>query len=218
MAEQQKGNRKRGIVQIAGLFLLLVALPLGSWYYLQTGLNYRLQAREELQPIADMPSINLANYDGQRFTKDTFQTRLLVGHFFSETHKDKFLPLLARIYDQFDERKEVLFLSMSTDTSLDMKSRAASMLDDHMLVDKDQVYFTVDTKSRQLAENIKMPFDQYGMSLENNSLLFFADSATVKYVYDFTRPEEVKMLIKHLTLNLHPDEEQDIIFERETEK
>jgi hypothetical protein len=35
-------------IQISGLLLLLVILPLVSWYYLRRGYDYQLQARSEL--------------------------------------------------------------------------------------------------------------------------------------------------------------------------
>jgi len=209
---------KRGLLQVAGVLLLLVVLPLVSWYYLSTGLDYRLQAREELKPIAEIPDMRLRNYDGQQVALSRFEDQVLIGHFFSGAQQERYLELLSKLHGQFGERKEVLFLNFSADTSLEMNSRAQQMMKDHMLVDQEQVFFLMNPGVQELAETLRLPVSERSMSLENNSLLFFADSMVVKQYYDFTQPEEVKKLIKHITLNLHPDEEEDIIFERETEK
>ena len=41
---------QKKIIHTVILLLLLVGLPLGSWYYLRTGLDYRLDRLEKLEP------------------------------------------------------------------------------------------------------------------------------------------------------------------------
>ncbi|MCG8332111.1 MAG: hypothetical protein MI974_30785 [Chitinophagales bacterium] len=209
---------KKNWVQIGGLLLMLVVFPLVSWYYLQTGLNYRLEARAEQQAIANVPNQNFSNYNGEEVALDRFKDYLLIGHFYSESHKDKYLPLLTKLYHQFDERKDVYFVTFSADTSMSAVVNAKQMLSDSMLIDEEQVFFLNSTEVKALSSALKLPFEERNMSLVDNSLLFFADSAVVKGFYDIKQEEDVKRLVKHITLNLHPLEEKDIIFERETEK
>lgn len=209
---------KRNWVQIGGLLLLLVVFPLVSWYYLQTGLNYRLEARAEQQAIANVPNQNFFNYNGEEVALDRFKDYLLIGHFYSEDNKDKYLPLLTKLYNQFDEREDVYFVTFSADTSMNAVVNAKQMLSDSMLIDEEQVFFLSSTEVKALSSTLKLPFEERNMSLVDNSLLFFADSAVVKGFYDMKQEDDVKRLVKHITLNLHPLEEKDIIFERETEK
>ena len=44
----------------AAVSLLIIIVPFGSWYYLQTGLNYRKASIEELKPKAELEDITSA--------------------------------------------------------------------------------------------------------------------------------------------------------------
>lgn len=217
MASDKKVNKRNGVLQILGLLLLLVIFPLGSWYYLQIGLDYRLQAREELKPIAELPSFELQNYDGRKINSQSYKDYLVVGHFFANTPKQEYMDILAQIHDQYDDRKDVYFMTFSEDTSATALARSGDLLRQDTLIDQDQLFFLHGVGVDNIAKQIKMPFSEKEMSLADNSLLFFADSFTVKGIYDISLEEDVKKLIKHITLRLHPLEEKDIIFEREQE-
>jgi hypothetical protein len=218
MDSDKKVIGKMGWLQIAALLLLLVILPLGSWYYLQTGLDYRLQAREELKPIGELPAFEFQNYDGRIISSQPYEDYLVVGHFFADAPKQEYLDLLVQIHDQYDDRKDVYFMAFSGDTSAIALNKSEQLLRQDTLIDADQLFFLHGTGAEGIARQIKMPYSERGMSIDNNSLLFFADSSIVKGIYDIRLEEDVKKLIKHITLRLHPLEEKDIIFEREQEK
>lgn len=215
MASDNKVSGRTKWMQLGGLFLLLVVFPIGSWYYLQMGLDYRLEARAELQPLADLPAFELLNYDSQAISSDAFKDYLVVGHFHTGAPKDAYLQVLAKLYDQYDERKDVFFLSFTPDSILAI---SAEQLKSSGLRDSSQVYFVNGDEVDAILSALSPPLAERGMDLANNSLLFFSDSSVVKGYYDFNRTEELKKLVKHITLKLHPVEEKDIIFEREREK
>ncbi|NBC07947.1 MAG: hypothetical protein GVY26_12210 [Bacteroidetes bacterium] len=208
------------IVQFAGLLLLLVVLPLGSWYYLQTGLDYRMQARKELKDIAPLPDFELQNYNDSLVQMKRFEDQLLVGHFMNASAQDVYTKALAKLHDQFDERQDIYFLAFQTDTSAAGRASTRKLLSQKGLKDTAQVFVLAATEGKlaTLAEQMELPLEERGMSLERNSLLFFADSAMVRGFYDIRQEEELKRLVKHLTLNLHPTAEADIIYDPETEK
>jgi hypothetical protein len=208
------------IVQFAGLLLLLVLLPLGSWYYLQTGLDYRIQAKEELDDIAPLPTFELQNYNDSIVQMDLFKDQLVVGHFSNAASQAVYAQTLQKLHEQFDERSDVYFLAFQADTSARARIKTAMSLFSNRLNDREQIFLLSATPSKveQLAAQMKLPLEEKGMTLEDNSLLFFVDSAMVRGFYDMSQEAELKRLVKHLTLNLHPVEEADIIFEPETEK
>jgi len=211
---------RMNIVQFAGLFLLLVVLPLGSWYYLQTGLDYRLQARKELKDIAPLPGFGLQNYNDSLVHMERFEDQLVVGHFMNASAQDVYIEALAKLHDQFDEREDIYFLAFQADTSATARASTAELLLQNGLKDTAQVFVLSATKEKlsALAGQMQLPLEDRGMGLERNSLLFFADSAMVRGFYDMQQEAELKRLVKHLTLNLHPTEEADIIYDPETEK
>ncbi len=201
-------------VQIAGLFLFLVFLPLGSWYYLQTGLDYRLQARSELQDIAPLPEFHLKNYNDTLVHSNRFADLLVVGYFYSPVHKAAYGDVLSRLKQQFDGRQDVCFVAFSEEP----QRSAQSFLQEFEVSDTSQVFFLEGRGEElvQLAEAAALPETNGGLG--RNSHLFFADSSMIRGYYDLLRPDDLKLLVKHITLNLHPLEEPDIIFQRETEK
>lgn len=206
-------------MQIGGLLLLLVVLPLGSWYYLQTGLNYRLEAINELEDIAPLADFQLMNYNDTLISSAAFEDQLVVGHFYTGANEEAYFDLLQRLKAQFDERRDVYFLTFREGEDIGTRAASAQLLLDYDLEDPEQFFFLHGESGEvaNLAASMKVAAAQSGQLVDNNQL-FFSDSAMVRSVYDMTKADDLKLLIKHITLNLHPVEEPDIIFERETEK
>ena len=122
--------------------------------------------------------------------------------------------------EQFDERKDVYFLTFRAGTDIATMAESAQLLLDSGVEDPEQFFFLHGEAAQvaNLAEAMKLEGTVQSGSLVDNARLFFADSAMVRSTYDMNNAEDLKLLIKHITLNLHPVEEPDIIFERETEK
>jgi hypothetical protein len=213
-------KNKMNLLQIGGLLLLLVVLPLGSWYYLQTGLNYRIQAINELKDIAPVAEFELINYNDTLVSSGQFSDQLVVGHFYTGANQDTYFDLLQRLKEQFDERRDVYFLTFREGADIATQAESAQLLLDSGVEDPGQFFFLHGDASQiaGIAESMKLSGITQSGSLVDNKQLFFADSAMVRGTYDMTNAEDLKLLIKHITLNLHPVEEPDIIFERETEK
>ncbi|MEQ8707301.1 MAG: hypothetical protein RIC19_25435 [Phaeodactylibacter sp.] len=208
------------LIQIGGLLLLLVVLPLGSWYYLQTGLNYRINAINELKDIAPLADFELLNYNDSLVAQERFADQLVVGHFYTGANEKVYFDLLKRMKEQFDERRDVYFLTFREGTDIATQAESAQLLLDYGVEDPEQFFFLHGDGPQiaALADAMKLTAATQSGSLVDNTQLFFSDSAMVRSHYDMTNAEDLKLLIKHITLNLHPIEEPDIIFERETEK
>lgn len=202
------------------LLLLLVGLPAGSWYYLRTGLNYRLETRDEMMDYAQAPAFTLQNLNDSLISQRRFENGLLVGHFFSEPQAEVYGKTLAQLHDQYDERDDVFFVTFNPDTAAAARSRMAQFAEQYQLNDPEQCFFLFGEESelQSLAQACKMPFAEKEMSLQGNSLLFFADSLTVRGFYDMRDAEELKRLIRHVTYNIPLKKDKELIFEREKEK
>lgn len=209
-----------GLLQLAGLFLLLVVFPLGSWYYLRTGLDYRLQAMQELKDYGRMPDFTLVNINDSLVSSRRFAGGLAVGHFFSGNYEDLYAEKLAKLHEQFNERDDIFFLSFSADTSASARQRLLQFAAGNKLMDEEQCFYLAmpPGQAKAFADACRLPFEEKGMSLANNSLLFFADSLMVRGFYDMREEESLKRLVKHITLNIPPKKDKELIFEREVEK
>ena len=209
-----------GLLQLGGVFLLLVIFPLVSWYYLRTGLDYRLQAMQELKDFGKLPAFTLANYNDSLITSERFAEGLIVGYFFSEPHEDLYAGKLVKLHEQFDERDDIFFLAFAPDTTLATRNRMQQFAEANGLVDEEQNFYLQGepVEVERLAKACQMPFEERGMSLTDNSLLFFADSLMVRGFYDIREEENLKRLVKHITLNIPPKKDKELLFEREVEK
>ncbi|MCB0556607.1 MAG: hypothetical protein KDD02_23885 [Phaeodactylibacter sp.] len=211
---------KKGVFGALLLLLLLVGLPIGSWYYLQTGLNYRIQTRAEMKDYARMPGFTLQNYNDSLVQSSQFQNGRLVGYFFSEPYAEQYGKILAQLHDQYDERDDVFFLTFNPDTSAAARTRMAAFVEEYQLKDPQQCFFLSGEEGamQSLAQACQLPFAEKEMSLEDNSLLFFADSLMVRGFYDLRDPQELKRLIRHITFNIPLKQEREVVVKREKEK
>ncbi len=206
---------KMGIIQLAGVILLLVILPLGSWYYLQTGLDYRLEAMKELKDYGKIPELAFSDLRDSTVQQNRFANGLMVGHFFSEEGKETYGKLVAKFQDQFEERKDVFLVAFENESSPEAREKLGDFAAAYGLEDKPQCYFLTGERPEmeRVARAISFPADP-----DNNHLLFFADSLMVRAYYDMRQEEDIRRLVKHITLNLMPEEDAGLIFEREVEK
>jgi len=100
----EKVPLKRKILIFGVLLVILVVLPLGSWYYLQGGLNWRKQAQSELQDYGKIRSATIIYADGTK--ENLLQGKVCVIHFFGSNpdlteENRKILDTCERLFTQF---------------------------------------------------------------------------------------------------------------------
>jgi len=78
MSEKVSDKRKAFIFVV--LFVILVVLPAGSWFYLRGGLNWRKAAQAELQDYGKIRSASIIYADGTK--ENLLQEKICVLHFF----------------------------------------------------------------------------------------------------------------------------------------
>lgn len=209
------------LFQLLALLAMLVGFPLVSWYYLQTGLDYRLKKMNELENRGQLPDFQYKNLSGELLNSQRLANYLVVGHFSNGTRSDALMSAFKRLHQQFDERNEVFFLHLCSDTTSTMANQLLQAAQNQQLQDTAQCYQVqlLPAQASLLAEAVRLPFADYGMSVDQNTLFFLADSLQVKAYYDFTKEEELKRLVEHIALNLPVQKSrQELIFKREKEK
>ncbi len=220
MAEQENKGNRRKIIQVLGLLLLLVLLPLGSWYYLQQGLDYRLSALHELEDFGALPAFTLRTIDGQPLERADLAGKVVIAAFMTTGdagQRQNFGEELRRLHLQFDEGDGVVFLTHLLDTLADTPEAVARFASDYELNDEQQCFFLTGPPAtiRQLAgDAYKIPG-----KLEGNTYLALTDTTlTVRKHFDIAQPEEVKRLVEIVAIILPQVKERDLVFKREQEK
>lgn len=106
---EDKPSRRRKITILAVLFLILVALPAGSWYYLRGGLQWHRQAVAELRQYAKIPPVMTVLPSGERF--DDLDGKVCVVHIFGENPQldadnKQILDTYERLFTQFGQHTD----------------------------------------------------------------------------------------------------------------
>jgi len=204
MTDQQKSKYSKPsfLISVAILLLLLVGLPIGSWFYLQSGLEYRQELLGQLKDHGVIPSMSLQTHTGEEFTNQMIDDRIVVASvldFSSEGLKTAFGNSLTKLHDQFDERNEVAFLmhiadSTTTDAAVEAFAEA------YALTDARQCYFLRGADGEYAAKTLyNMPEE----AIESLAYYALADTSnTVRHYYDVRKEEDVKRLVEHIAIIL----------------
>ena len=220
MSEEHKKFGGKHIFQTLVLLLFLVVLPLGSWYYLRTGLDYRLEALEELQDYGRVSGISYATYQSDTLVEEDLLGRLVVAGFVDLEDEELASSLgrhLRRVQQQFEDRPDVLFLVHVLNEA--GPGQVSVFEAEYGLKDEEQCIFIPFGSPEKAKEIYFLPEEAGGTASGRTPYLALIDTAlTIRHYYDVRRAEEVRRLIEHIAILLPPEPEKDLVFRRETEK
>lgn len=197
----------RKVIQLAAIFLLLVVLPAGSWYYLQKGVNYRLETMGELKnhgPFTLLPT------DTSVVENETIS----VINFLSldEPSSAQQGELLAKLHDQFEKREDFRLVTF-------VDSLAASGLPafkaTYKLEEKNQCLFPSISKAEWTAflganSQLEGDLSQY--------LILVDLDGNIRNFYHQQELMEVRKLVEHIAFLLPIKKRDTAELRRETEK
>ena len=206
------------------MLLLLAGLPLGSWYYLQSGLNYQKQLRAELKDLGQVPNFELTDQEGNIFSSENLKGKLSVVAFVDPKEQTgaagDYMQQLLKLQDQFEKRSDLVFLTHVRSGSDEGSAKLASFLDKHQLLDAAQCYF-FPASDRQLndwaTQRFHLPKSESSSTVNPYLGLIDANKTLLKY-YDSRSESEIKKLVEHIAILLPksiPDRPELL---RETEK
>ena len=205
-----EGNTKnKNYFALIALFLMLIVLPAGSWFYLNDGAKYRISAMEELQDFGQLSQEDIG--------EQSLQGSLVIAGFVSSNEED-FGNTIQKLSDQFSDRQRVFFTLFNADSNSGSLEAYAKK---YMLKNNPQVLLqnTPQESVEALAKNtFKLPLEE-GLTLEENPYLVLLDTTlTIRNYYDMRELTEMKNLVRHITRILPPSPKKDIILKREKEK
>ena len=207
----------RKIVQLLVLLLLLIVFPLRSWYYLTMGMGYRKSHLEELKELGPMPMPTMADMLLKTpLPADSLQGRWTVSAFVDLTNKQQAALVgdqLSELHKQFDERKDLLFLTFAQGDSTSLANWLAS----YKITDLNQCRFALgDARQMQAATSA------YGITdtdWQNHSWMVFSDNKQmIRKRYTIDQVEEVKSLVEHIAVLLPIISRDEPVLKREKEK
>jgi hypothetical protein len=195
-------NKWKAIAQTVALSFMLVILPLISWYYLNRGLDYQIEARSELKDLGKWSFINSVDIFGNNIDTAEISKKMIIGALYDAQNFDTF----KKLYEQFDERDDLLFFIFCND------STESSYINEFLLEygnnDVEQIKF--------FKLNDFIVGDQFLSSSKN---YFLADiQGIVRKFNDVGDVQQVKRLIEHTAILLPKKKDRELVFKRELEK
>ena len=214
------GNKFRSIFNIIALFLMVIALPALSWYYLKRGFDDRIATMEEIKDFGKIPAFSLSTASGETINEGDLERNVVVASFLSTEHPELrsiYGKRLNKLQDQFNDRDRVMFAIHQIGDTVNAENRLSQFAQAYELNDKPAVLLLND--GDQLATSAyKLPLEP-NIKLEDNPYLVLVDTTlTIRNYYDVRAEEEMRKLVHHLTMILPPKPRKDIYFKREKEK
>jgi hypothetical protein len=104
----------RNIIQILVISLLLVGLPLGSWYYLKKGADFRRQHLQQMTSLGPFEFQDFVATSGDTLPPDSLHGRVLIicrlAGEASKAPSESILSDVTRLEKQFAERRDFKLL------------------------------------------------------------------------------------------------------------
>ena len=218
MADQKKIANK---IQVAILAIFIVFMPLGSWYYLQTGFNYHDSLMSELKDYGKVPGFALLTQNNDTLTDADLHGKIMIANFYNNES-----PLSApsmdyarRILGQFKSQKDFIFLfhSLKPEDASSLKA----MSEKEELTEK-RAYFLSgdeDQMDRIINSGYKIPlFDERNedgtLSFQSNVstlpsaypyFVLIDSSLTIRNYYYINDQSSMDRLVEHLAIILPRD-------------
>lgn len=207
-------------IQVIVLLAFLIVIPLGSWYYLQMGFDYRKEALDQLEDHGPLPAFDFNTVDGKINVADSLEGKMVLAHLLNTQNQEltrQYGDMINRLTNQFKNTSRLAVVSLGVDPQKDDQEALMKFAEEYGLKGMPHYYLISPDSSgiTDVAEQLYFPELDY-----NNSVYFaLADtSKTVKNHYKITNEQSVRDMITHTAMFLPRQPRRKIIFKRETEK
>ncbi len=194
--ENQIPEKKKNVYLISGLvFIVLFILPLGSIYFLNSGLQYRKTSVAELGDLGKIGAFNLKNQNNLPITPELLKGRVTVVNFLSQNDSTAKYQAdrIAKVHQNYNGVDDVVFISFiqndSTKSLIDLASQ--------MGIENNKQWHLLSTNDNQWEDfsfnAFKIPDNKTGVALVDTSL-------TVRRIYDISSNPEMGRLVEQIAI------------------
>ncbi len=211
------------IIQTVALFLMLIVLPAGSWYYLQSGFDYQKGARAQLLDYGKLEGDIVLDTDRKNnFTLDDCRGNLSLFSFVN--HQDvttERIDVWNRLFEQFEETNRAIFVLGELDTLVDFSNFTES---------KNCIYTDV-SASKKILSQLSIPKIEEGrgedgkfkiepiVNMNEYPYYVLVDSTlTIRNYYRVGNEPDLKRLVEHLAIMVPREPSKKPVLIRDSEK
>ena len=201
------------------VILLLAVLPIGSYYYLHTGLNYYKENMQMLDKKGELAEFSLEDRNGKTVTKDSlFGYASIFGVLDNPCKEDcqKRIHQLVRIQEQFYKTGTVKLNSiMPIPISENPEIPAPMNWESEVKPKTWNLLFGQSDEVKTMKWNL-VPGQEAALS--PNKFVLVDDSLNIRNYYDATDSVSVDLLIRHMAMIMPKKKKAKVVLEREKEK
>lgn len=209
--EKQPGLKRKKILQTLALLLFLAGLPIGSWYYLSEGYNYRKALLDDLGQLGQIPQATLIDARDSIISTESLRGKALVIGALN-TGDPEATRAIRGLSDQFAESRAVVFALFGSDAE-SARQMADAFRDMEASYPGMFLFLAADNPENQAVLSA-LPFPE-----KQGRYVALADtSLALRRVYDLGNPAEVKRLVEHLVIIIPGKRTPKPVLVRETEK
>lgn len=209
--ENRSGLNRKKILQTLALLLFLVGLPLGSWYYLREGYNYRKALLDDLGQMGQVPQMSATDIRDSLISMENLRGKVLVLGAIAVGDQTA-IEAIRGLSDQFAESRAVVFALFGNDAEATRQLGEAYRKQEEAYPGMFLFFPGGNPESASLLESLPFPEGR-------GRYVALADTShTIRRVYDLGSPAEVKRLVEHLTIVIPGKRTPKPVVKREIEK
>jgi len=204
-------KRRFPLFQALILTVFLAGLPIGSWYYLREGYNYRKALLEDLSKLGSLPTGNITNTRDSLISLESLQGKALLFGRLSAPDTGS-VKVILRLADQFAESQGLTFLLLTDSVS------ATQLWHDHFAGYTPRypgLFILIDTNNPQNSPIITQLKPQW---IADNTLAVADKNGIIRRTYLSTNPPDRQRLVEHLAILIPSKSTPKPIVVREIEK
>jgi len=202
----------KSILQFIFLLAIFGGVPVVSWYYLQTGLDYRLKALAELSNLGKVQMDSRVSFDNKILSASDIKSNVHVGIWFPEGIEKAEANSLIHLYElheQFKSRSDISFFIYTKAESTDS---LMSFVKKNKFSPSPIFYFFPDTGVQRIYYFMKPELSSVAVALVDTS-------GSVRKHYNLVSGKELTRLTEHMAMILPIESTRDeLIFKRDKEK
>jgi hypothetical protein len=186
------------------IVLILFLLPFVSWYYLQSGLDWRKDAQAIMNGNSPFPTGTCELADGRRFSADSLEGRVtLITYAPCDTDDKGQKVVLEALYDQFKETGKAAFVILDSCQAVSGSVLHEPHKNWYVIPCADTIAICSAVKSLWEKDKIFALVDRKGV---------------IRSYYAINTTDEKRMLVEHMSLLLPRERQEKVELKRGDKK
>jgi|GEM_PF-4055265 len=198
------------------LFFFLIILPIGSYMYLLTGLDFYKENRAEYAKKGMMPEFSAKSlYSNTQLTRNDLLGHTFIFSFFDAKapESDSLVKQMALVQEQFKNRKDIKHVTFLSDSLTAANKKLFE--EAQPIKNKWHVLEGDSTTSSFMKSQFKLADIKDNYSPE---FILVDDSLNIRGYYNVLNETRRNKLIIHLSMIMPLQKREEIVFKREKEK